>query len=259
MDSVNKTLYIPLYGKAYVSRRGLILHDPKAEAIWEAEGFPLKGKAASRWLAYYMGMRSAVFDGWVRQAMEEDPEAIVLHLGCGLDSRAERAGGKHWYDVDFPEVIEERRRYYAESGDYRMIAGDIREKGWLEQLPGNRRAIILMEGVSMYLTAEEMNRAMAQWAGYFASVRLLTDVYSGFAAKMSRWKNPINEVGVTEVHGWDDPQAPAAGTGLTFVKEHDMTPEAMIAGLPRQERGIFRRLYAGKFARGLYRLWEYRG
>ena len=31
MDSVNKTLYIPLYGKALVSRKDLFLHDPRAE------------------------------------------------------------------------------------------------------------------------------------------------------------------------------------------------------------------------------------
>ena len=36
MDSVNKTLYIPLYGKALVSQKGLFLRDPKAEEIWAA-------------------------------------------------------------------------------------------------------------------------------------------------------------------------------------------------------------------------------
>ena len=56
MESVNKTLYIPLYGKAYVSRKGLFLDDPQARKIWDAEGFPLTGKAKSKWLAYYMGM-----------------------------------------------------------------------------------------------------------------------------------------------------------------------------------------------------------
>ena len=48
MNSVNKTLYIPLYGKAYVSRRGLFLDDKKAEQIWAAEGFELKGKSKSK-------------------------------------------------------------------------------------------------------------------------------------------------------------------------------------------------------------------
>ena len=47
MNEVNKTLYIPLYGKALVSRRGIILKDTKAEEIWAAEQFPLKGKSKS--------------------------------------------------------------------------------------------------------------------------------------------------------------------------------------------------------------------
>ena len=62
MNSVNKTLYIPLYGKSYVSKKGLFLKDKKTEEIWELEAFPLKGKSKSKWLAYYMGIRSAVFD-----------------------------------------------------------------------------------------------------------------------------------------------------------------------------------------------------
>ena len=47
MNSINKTLYIPLYGKALVSQKGLILEDKKAEEIWAAEGFALKGKSKS--------------------------------------------------------------------------------------------------------------------------------------------------------------------------------------------------------------------
>ena len=67
MTEVNKTLYIPLYGKALCSRKGIILNDKKAEEIWGKAGFPLKGKSRSKWLAYYMGMRAAVFDGWVSE------------------------------------------------------------------------------------------------------------------------------------------------------------------------------------------------
>ena len=69
MDNVNKTLYIPLYGKAFFSRKSIILKDKKAEEIWEKEKIPLKRKSKSKWLAYYMGMRSAVFDKWVNDQM----------------------------------------------------------------------------------------------------------------------------------------------------------------------------------------------
>ena len=120
MNNVNKTLYIPLYGKAYVSRRGVILQDTKAEEIWAAEGFPLKGKSASKWLSFYMGMRAAVFDRWVKQQLQATPDAAVLHLGCGMDSRNLRVGETSvmWYDIDFEDVIAQRRKYYTETEKY---------------------------------------------------------------------------------------------------------------------------------------------
>ena len=71
MNNVNETLYIPLYGKALVSSQKRILNDPKAESIWEKEKFELKGKSKTKWLAYYMGMRSRVFDEWVQKQVDE--------------------------------------------------------------------------------------------------------------------------------------------------------------------------------------------
>lgn len=256
MDSVSKTLYIPLYGKALVSRLGLILRDPKAEEIWEKEGFPLKGKAASKWLAIYMAMRAAVFDDWTKHKLEQFPDAVVLHIGCGMDSRVLRVGGENrWYDVDFPEVIEERRRYYAESGNYRMIPADMRREDWKQHIPGGD-AIIVMEGVSMYFRPEELEGLLKSLAGHFASVHILMDCYSSFAARASKYKNPINEVGVTTVYGMDGPEALARVEGLTYVKEHSMTPVRLMNQLKYAERIVFSNLYAGRLAKKLYRLYE---
>lgn len=256
MDAVNKTLYIPLYGKATVSRRGLLLNDPAAEKIWEAEGFPLKGKAASKWLAYNMAMRAAVFDNWLREALAQWPDALVLHLGCGLDSRCSRVKCENeWYDVDFPEVLRERKRYFAESERYSMIGSDLRED-WLENVPKGR-AIVVMEGVSMYLTGPERLDLLKRLKDHFGQVRLLLDVYTVFAAKATKYKNPINDVGVTEVHGFDDPKDLEQGTGLRFVEAHSLTPENMIVQLPKREQGFFRLFFAGKLAGKIYRLYEY--
>lgn len=257
MDNVNKTLYIPLYGKAYVSRRGVILRDPKAEEIWAAEGFPLKGKSKSKWLAYYMGMRSAGFDRWVEARMRENPEAVVLHLGCGMDSRCARvaSGGNLWFDVDFPDVIRERQRYYRESPGYKMLGSDIRSDSWLEQVPRGH-GIVVMEGVSMYLSSEDLARTVAQLASHFASLSLLVDCYTEFAAKASRVRNPINDVGVTRVYGLDDPKI-LEGSGVSFLEELEMTPADLMAELRGMEGKIFRTLYGGGIARKMYRLYSY--
>ena len=39
MNSVNKTLYIPLYGKSYVSKKGLFLDDKKPKRFGRQKDF----------------------------------------------------------------------------------------------------------------------------------------------------------------------------------------------------------------------------
>ena len=259
MDSVNKTLYIPLYGKSFVSKKGVILQDRKAEEIWEKEGFSLKGKSKSKWLAYFMAMRAKVFDDWLKTEAEFTENAVVLHIGCGMDSRVERVGmrGLLWYDVDFFEVIEYRKKYYSETEDYRMIAGDLRQTDWLNALPQGKNAIVLLEGVSMYLTNEELKDGLTKIAERFSSVKILLDCYSNFAAKMSKYKNPVNDVGVTKVYGLDDPKI-LENEQIKFVQEREMTPKTLISQLTGLEKFVFQKLYAGKFAKSLYKTYEYK-
>ena len=261
MNNVNKTLYIPLYGKAYVSKKNIILEDKKAEEIWEKEGFPLKGKSKSKYLAYYMGMRSKVFDNWVKEQMVRCEDALVLHIGCGMDSRVLRVKTRDhmWYDIDFPDVIAERKKYYTESETYKMIAGDARETAWLPLLPKDKKAIVVMEGISMYLKTEELKALLKGLRAYFSDVVILMDCYTTFAAKASKYKNPINDVGVTIVYGLDDAKILEEGTNVSFVKEHEMTPKNLINELSGVEKAIFKKVYSGKIAKKMYRMYEFCG
>ena len=231
-----------------------------AEEIWEAEGFKLRGKSASKWLAYYMGIRSAVFDDWLIEKMTADREATVVHIGCGMDSRVIRVGTRDhgWYDVDFPEVIIERRKYYGETESYKMIGADVRDGDWLTKINKSKSAIVVMEGVSMYMTAEEIKGLFANLGCHFERISLLMDCYSIMAAKMSKYKNPINDVGVTQVYGVDDPTIFQA-ENFRFESELSMTPKKYVDELSGVEKAIFARLYAGGFSKKLYRLFEYEG
>jgi len=258
MNSINRTLFIPLYGKAYVSRKGLFLDDPLAERIWGENQFPLKGKARSKWLAYYLGIRAAVFDAWLNQKMREMPDAVVLHIGCGLDSRVQRVGaqGHDWYDVDMPEVIRHRRRFYPESENYHMIAGELPHLPWLSSVP-RKSCIVIMEGVSMYLRGEDLQDFVRALSRQFDEIALLMDCYTPLAAKLSRFRNPVREVGVTKVYGLEHPQVLNVD-GVHFVQEHPMTPQRFIDELRGTEKAIFEKLYAGRFSQKLYRLYEYK-
>ena len=78
------------------------------------------------------------------------------------------------------------------------------------------------------------------------------DCYTEFAAKASKYKNPINDVGVTQVYGLDDPNSLPG-----FLREHEMTPDDLIDQLQGIEKRIFQKLFAGSFAQKMYQLYEY--
>lgn len=258
MNEVNKTLYIPLYGKSLVSRKGIILHDAKAEEIWAKEGFELKGRSKSKWLAYNMAMRARVFDDWTDQMLIKNPDAIVLHIGCGLDGRCLRVKQPYscWYDCDFPDVLEVRRQYYQETSSYHMKEMDASDTRKIDELPEGNTVIVVLEGISMYLTNEQLKSLIAALRQKYLYVHVMLDVYTEFGAKASEKKNPINDVGVTKVYGVDDIDAICEGTGVMKTAEHSFTPKHLIDELKPIERGFFKMLFTGKTYGRIYRLFE---
>lgn len=259
LNSVNKTLYIPLFGKAFVSKKGIILSDEKAEEIWQSCGFALSGKAKSKWLAYYMAMRSATFDEWTKAKIAQRDNPVVLHLGCGLDARAIRVGteGTTWFDVDFNSVIAERKKFFAENENYKMVCTDLKDERFVGELPRAKRAVVIMEGVSMYLSNEQLQNLFCALCNHFENLDVLVDCYTSFGAKMSKIKNPVKDVGVSTVYGIDSPTVFETDTCLKFVREHSLTPKQYVDQLKGLERFVFRTLYAGKIAKKLYKLYEF--
>ena len=256
MNEVNKTLYIPLFGKSFVSKKGIIINDKKAEEIWDEVNFKLKSKSKSKYLAYYMGVRSSVFDSWVKDELEEN--CVVIHLGCGLDSRVLRINSTSlWYDIDFPSVIEERKKYYSESNSYKMISSDVRDSKWLDKVTKKDKAIVVLEGISMYLTNEELKELLSNISKSFNRVVLMMDCYSLLAAKLSKHKNPVKDVGVNLVYGLDDPKL-VENEELKFVKEKEIVPSKYFDELKGIEKTLFKKLYAGNFSKKLYKLYVFK-
>src|SRR5512136_1296519 len=72
-------------------------------------------------------LRNLEFDRYARDFLTRHPEAVVVHIGCGFDSRFERVAERNiqmeWYDLDLPEVIEQRRKLIGDEGNrYHLLA-----------------------------------------------------------------------------------------------------------------------------------------
>ena len=258
MNEVNKTLFIPLYGKSQISKMGIILDDPMAEKIWEAEAFTIKGKSKSKWLAYNMAMRARVFDDWTKQQLQQNDDAQVLHIGCGLDSRCKRVRQvyRNWIDCDFPEVISVRRNYYTETKHYKMMALDAADTEGIKQLPDRDTAIVVLEGVSMYLSNNQLHAFFKVLREKYNNLHILMDIYTEFGAKVSKYKNPVNDVGVTQLYGIDDIGNLLSGLDICFIKEHSLIPTALVNELKPLDKVFFKLMFNKFLYRKIYRLIE---
>ena len=134
----------------------------------------------------------------------------------------------------------------------------MRTDNWKNSIEHNQDASIILEGVSMYFQPEELMALLSNISQHFNSVKLLMDCYTERAAKASKYKNPINDVGVTVVYGYDEPQELAVKTGYIFKKEHCMTPQKYIDELQGIEKTIYQNLFAGKIAKSMYRMYEFK-
>lgn len=138
---------------------------------------------------YVVALRARRFDRWAASFLARHPDAVVLHLGCGLDSRVFRLDPPEtvaWFDVDVPEVIELRRRIFDERPGYRMLASSVTEPGWLEEIPRDRPALVVAEGVLMYLDEPELRTLLDRLTDRFPSGELQFDGVPPWALKITK-------------------------------------------------------------------------
>jgi len=255
MKNESLTLFIPLYGKAMMSREG-IFPDGTAERIFSSVDYDFSKVDQSRKLAIYMAMRAAHYDRMVEEYARKHPEGIIIQLGVGLDSRVNRVKvDLPWYDLDFPEVIALRRDYYPESGRYHLIAAPALPADWLAGIPQHRHALIIAEGLSMYLSEKDMRALITAFRAHFDEAEFVFDAYSPLAAKLSKFKNPINAVDAKMDVAMDDP-ALLTGEGCECVLNSDIITPDLIAQLRGSDALRFR--FMGRAGKNFYRIFGYR-
>jgi O-methyltransferase involved in polyketide biosynthesis len=136
LNNESKTLFIPLLGKAIMSKDNLFLHDPKAEEIISKIDYDFNLLKQSKWLSMYMSVRALIIDELCNKYIEEHPNATIIHLGCGLDSRCLRINQNFdtWYDIDYENVIDIRKKFYEEDSKHKMIGNSVVDYKWLEEI-----------------------------------------------------------------------------------------------------------------------------
>jgi O-methyltransferase involved in polyketide biosynthesis len=182
-----ETLLFTLYARALETQRSNpLFRDQKALEIQKHLDYDFsKLDGAWKTLAGAI-VRTIEIDRVVEAFIAQHPDSVAINLASGLCTRYFRmnAAQLHWYEVDFPEVIELRRRFLRESEHYHFVSSSVLEFDWMSQIQRNvdQPILIIMEGLTMYLTEEE-NRALIRKIRHcFAPVEMIFDVHSrGYA------------------------------------------------------------------------------
>lgn len=165
-------------------------------------------KVADRWTPL-VTVRTAQYDLWTSQFLAAHPEATVVHLGCGLDSRVFRLDpgpGVEWYDVDYPAVIELREKVFPTRGRYHLLATSATDPSWLDQIPVGRPVLLLAEGISMYLTEREGVALLQNVVDRFRSGELQIDFYNWLTIRSQKTHRLQRQSGSTLHWAVNSPQ-----------------------------------------------------
>jgi O-methyltransferase involved in polyketide biosynthesis len=170
-----------------------ILGDRFAKEIVDRIDYDWKKTAITPGNSPSVTTRSLHFDNWARQFLAVNPDAVVLHLGCGLDARVFRldpGAGVDWFDIDYPDVAELREQLYPDRERYRVIAASVTDPSWFAEIPRDRPILMIGEGLTMYLTEEDGVALLRRVVEHAPSGELQFDAFNRLGIK-SQWMNAV--------------------------------------------------------------------
>jgi len=247
LEGVQKTLSPVLKAKALDNRLpDPILGDALAEVVMRRLDPDYdKGWFATSQLGLGAVVRAKVFDDWAGEFLADHPDAVVLHLGCGLDARAFRVDPSEtvdWYDLDYPAVARLREELLPSRGRYTLIGSSVTDLTWLERIPRGRPALMIAEGLVPYLSEADAQRVVTSIVDAFPTGELLFDTVSASAWRTSKWDPLGRKYNAVFQCGFDDPSALADWhPRLEYAGEAPMNDSPILmAKAPTNTRRIYR-------------------
>ena len=226
LSNVAETLLIPLYFRAIESQRpDALMRDEKAVALINQIHYDFSQFKFEEHDKVGLVLRTREFDRFARDFLARFPEAAVVHVGCGLDTRFDRVdnGKVEWYDLDLPEVIDLRRKLIGGEGDhYHLLSCSVFDRSWLDEVGVHRRwpFLFLTEGVLQYFEEAEVKSLVLMLLERFPGSELVCDAVTPYAVWLNNLK--ISTTKISARYHWGLKQGKdleSWGNGIRLLDE----------------------------------------
>ncbi len=231
LSGVPETMLQTVYARAKETRtRGAIRDDKAVELVDKLDyDFSLADKDS----AMHSGViaRTIVLDRLVSAYLDGHPGTTVVNIACGLDTRCYRVKGfGRWYNLDLPETMAVREKLLPERGSISQIAMSAMDD-WGGEISDASSALIIIEGLTMYLTQPDVQRIFEVISGRFERADVFVEIMNPMIVKRFKEKS-IEGSNAKFTWGIKDGRALAdILPGFEFAEEHGLT-EGMAEFVP---------------------------
>lgn len=193
LSGVPETMLQTIYARAKESRGRGAIHDAKAEELIEKLDYDFS--LADKDTAMHSGViaRTIVLDKLTKSWLAAHPGAVVINIACGLDTRCYRMSGyAHWYNLDLPETMAVREKLLPEIGTISQIAMSAMDDwgGEISELSEqNVPVLIVIEGLTMYLSEADVQRIFAVIAKRFCQATVFVETMNPMVVKRFKEKS----------------------------------------------------------------------
>jgi O-methyltransferase involved in polyketide biosynthesis len=229
LSGVAETLLMTLYIRAMESQRpDALIKDEKAVALVTQMSYDFDRVRQIKMDEddkVTVILRNREFDRYAQDFLARHPEAVVVHIGCGFDSRFERVdnGKVEWYDLDLPDVIELRRKLIgAEGKRYHLLGCSAFDNAWLDTVSAHRQRpfLFMAEGVLMYFEEAQVKSLVLMLRDHFPGAELVIDAFSPFLIRANNLRLSITKFGARYHWGiWRGQEIESWGDGIHLLDE----------------------------------------
>ncbi len=246
-----ETMLMTLSARAIQSQwKSPILRDPWAEEAMRHIDYDIGKRygGVGSWSMWskigctIVATRAATFDLLATRYLSDHPDATVLHVGCGMDSRVFRVdppASVRWFDVDYPDVIDLRRQLFPERAACRLVGTRLEDLSWFDEVPRDRPGLFIAEGVLHYLSETEVKALLNAVVARFPGGQMIFDICNSWIVK--RAGSNVGGTGAAYKWGLDDPQEiKLLAPKLELLKEFRPSELVAFSRFPLWLRALFR-------------------
>jgi O-methyltransferase involved in polyketide biosynthesis len=190
ISGVQETLLLPLWGRAFETEtEHPRLIDRKAVEIINSLDYDFSSIQETQALSQHGWVaRSLHTDNLAHDFIQRHPEGTIVNLGCGMDTTFSRVdnGKIRFYELDLPDVIELRKKFYEDTDRHTSIASSFLDTEWFTDIEVPDGLLFLAGGVLYYFSEEQIKTFFIQATDHFTRCEFFFDSLSPMGMKIAK-------------------------------------------------------------------------